>query len=680
MKIRHISDAIGFVSRFVLRCGLAIAAGMLLLAGSAMAASISVPNGDFSSSTNDGSIGGGVIGGSGSGSIGSGPWQGTYVGVLGLLAPPRLTITNGHATIGGLAGVNVLGIVNNGGYFSQTLTTAYAPNQHYLLRADLDAGVPLDAGVLNDSNAGLALTSGIDVLASTANAAPGIVSLTLLNGTRYRLSLQYDTDATAAGDIGIELFSVPHNLVTANLLAAVSFSNVTLVESAINPVPASIGPASGTPQGATINTAFAAPLVVQVLDVDGDPVAGATVTFSVPGSGPGAILATVTATTDANGLAQVSATANGAAGSYVVSASVGGVATAASFNLTNLAGAASAVASASGTPQSAVVNTAFTAPLGVIVADAGGNPVAGITVAFTAPSSGASATFPGDATATTDASGFAQITPAANTVAGGYMVSAHVNGTGASASFDLTNTAGPAALASPVSGTPQSAQVSTAFAAPLGVIVTDAFGNLSDGVTVTFTTPGSGPSATFPPNGSSTSVVTGPDGLAQVAATANGSIGPYQASATFSGQTNQAVFNLTNTAAPIAQGSATSGDGQSANVSAAFLCKLQIKVSVDDAPPATPMSIDFIAPDSGSSAMLSNGTTSGTQVTATTDTAGLASVTATANSIPGTYTVSAGQHGSGSALASYTLTNLGASERIFADGFEGTPPTLCPGG
>lgn len=679
MNVRPTSDASGFIRRFALRCGLAIAAGLLLLAGSVTAASIAVPNGNFSDSANNGSIGGGIIGGSGTGPIGSGPWQGTYAGVLGLLAPPQLTITAGYATIGGLAGVNVLGIVNNSGYFSQTLTTTYAPNQHYLLGADVDAGVPLDAGVLNAGNAGLALTSGINALASTANATPGNVSLTLLGGTTYHLSLQYNTGAVASGGIGIELFCAPQNLVTANLLTAVSFSNVTLVESAINPTPASIGPASGTPQGATINTAFAAPLVVQVLDVDGDPVAGTTVTFAVPGSGPSAVLTTITVTTDANGLAQVNATANGITGNYVVSASVAGVATSANFNLTNLAGAASAVASASGTPQSATVNTVFTSPLGVLVTDASNNPVVGITVAFIAPSSGASATFPSGATATTNASGYAQIAANANTVAGSYVVSAHVNGTSASASFALTNTAGSAALASPVSGTPQSAQVSTVFATPLGVLVEDAYGNPSNGVTVTFTAPSIGASATFPPSGSNTSVVTGTDGIAQVSATANASIGAYLVSASFSGQTNQAVFDLTNTAAPVPQGSATSGDGQSTNVDAAFLCKLQIKVSVGGAPPATPMSIDFIAPSSGPSAILSDGATSGTLVTTTTDANGLAGVTATANSIPGTYTVSAGQHGSGSALASYTLTNLGAAERIFANGFEGTP-ALCPGG
>ncbi|HXD50872.1 MAG TPA: hypothetical protein VN689_03200, partial [Burkholderiales bacterium] len=98
---------------------LLLAAATLLSGMSCLAAPIPVPNGDFSNPANNGSVGGGVIGGSGSAAIGSGPWHGTYAGIAGLLAPPSLSIGSGRATIGGLAGVNVLGIVDNSGYFSQ---------------------------------------------------------------------------------------------------------------------------------------------------------------------------------------------------------------------------------------------------------------------------------------------------------------------------------------------------------------------------------------------------------------------------------------------------------------------------------------------------------------------------------------------------------------------------------
>ena len=53
------------------------------------------------------------------------------------------------------------------------------------------------------------------------------------------------------------------------------------------------------------------------------------------------------------------------------------------------------VTATAGTPQSAVVNTAFGTALQATVRDAGNNPVSGVTVTFTAPASGASARFGG---------------------------------------------------------------------------------------------------------------------------------------------------------------------------------------------------------------------------------------------------------------------------------------------
>ena len=61
---------------------------------------------------------------------------------------------------------------------------------------------------------------------------------------------------------------------------------------------------------------------------------------------------------------------------------------------------AASIAASAGTPQSATVNSAFAAALQATVEDAGGNLLSGVTVTFTAPVSGASATFGGSATAT----------------------------------------------------------------------------------------------------------------------------------------------------------------------------------------------------------------------------------------------------------------------------------------
>lgn len=659
-----------------LLCALFVAGTVLTLPRATFAAAITVPNGDFSSTPNNGSIGSGVIGGSGSGPIGVGPWDGNYSGVLGLLAPPALTIANQRATLAGLAGIDLLGIANNSGFFSQDLNEAFTANRRYLLSANIDAGYPLSLGVLNDSNAGLALTDDGVVVASTASSSN--ISLSLLSGTSYRLTLEYSTSASASGNIGVRLFAMPQNLVTADLLTSVSFSDVALSQSAINPLAAGIGSAGGTPQGATVNAAFAAPLAVQVVDSLGDPVSGVSVSFQAPGSGASATLSTTSAATDLNGLAQITATANAIAGAYSITASVDGVGTTARFDLTNIAGAVSSVGASTGTPQSATVNTAFSTALGVIVTDASNNPVPGITVRFTAPNAGASATFPSGATATTDASGLAQVSAGANTVAGTYTVSASVNGASAIAVFALSNGAGPAALALPIGGTPQNATVSSAFATPLGVLVTDAYGNPSNGVSVTFTAPVNGASAAFPPDGTVTTIVTGPDGIANANAVANSTPGSYQITADFSGQTNQTVFNLTNAALPQPHGTSTSGDGQGASPNAAFQCALQLKVTDAGGIAMSGVSIQFVAPATGPSASLSDGINSGTQVTTTTDANGLTSVAATANAIAGSYAISAGVAGSDAALASYTLTNLDANDRMFTNGFD-TMPSLCAG-
>src|SRR5204862_142396 len=133
-----------------------------------------------------------------------------------------------------------------------------------------------------------------------------------------------------------------------------------------------------TPQSATINTAFAAPLVATVKDAGGNPVAGVTVTFTAPGSGASGSFAggVNTATTNGSGVAtSATFTANNVAGGpYTVTASVAGVATPANFSLTNTAGAAASITATSGTPQSATINTAFAAPLVATVKDAGGAP------------------------------------------------------------------------------------------------------------------------------------------------------------------------------------------------------------------------------------------------------------------------------------------------------------------
>ena len=150
--------------------------------------------------------------------------------------------------------------------------------------------------------------------------------------------------------------------------------------------------------------------------------------------------------TDSSGVATAPAfTANSQAGSYTVTASVVGVASLANFSLTNIPGAAANITTTAGTPQSAIVNTAFTTALQVTVRDSGNNLVNGATVTFTTPASGASAKFGASATASavTGSNGIATA-PAltANNQGGTYSVTATVPGAATPATFSLTNTTG----------------------------------------------------------------------------------------------------------------------------------------------------------------------------------------------------------------------------------------------
>ena len=97
----------------------------------------------------------------------------------------------------------------------------------------------------------------------------------------------------------------------------------------------SMAATEGTPQSAPVNTAFAQPLRVRVLDVGGLPVAGEAIAFSAPGAGASATLSSASVLTDASGYASVTATANGAIGSYMVTATSAGRST--SFALRNTA-------------------------------------------------------------------------------------------------------------------------------------------------------------------------------------------------------------------------------------------------------------------------------------------------------------------------------------------------------
>jgi hypothetical protein len=220
---------------------------------------------------------------------------------------------------------------------------------------------------------------------------------------------------------------------------------------------------STTPLVVEVGTRAAVGLEALVLDATGGPVSGVTVTFTAPATGPsieGGFKEgkTDTETTDAEGVATSQVfTANGTSGSYPITATVPGVATAAEFRVTNTPDVPHTLTPpAAAASQSAGVGSELPVPLTATLANGADIPLAGVPVTFTihdAAASGAgtfgtaSATFAGGGTEDlvyTNAEGVAAAPSAtANGAAGKYIVTATAPGAAAPAVFSVTNLTAP---------------------------------------------------------------------------------------------------------------------------------------------------------------------------------------------------------------------------------------------
>ncbi|CAN5138720.1 hypothetical protein BH09MYX1_BH09MYX1_05330 [soil metagenome] len=411
-----------------------------------------------------------------------------------------------------------------------------------------------------------------------------------------------------------------------------------------------IANASGN-QSSQVGTAFGSPLVVTVVDKYGNPVPNANVTFGAPSGEPTAKLGGTKVTTDGSGNASVTATAGSVSGTYVVNATLDGDVASVDFLLTNTGVAPLSISVVSGSPGSAVVKTAFTAPLKVLVTS-NNVPVSGAIVTFAPPVSGASATLAGF-TAATDQSGLAQISATANSIAGTYAVVVSTNGAAKPVSFALTNTAGaPAALVVSGLSSPQSAPINSAFPLPLVATVVDADGNPIAGAIVTFTVPGAVPTGTV----SSGTATTDANGQAKVLATAGATVGSYTVVVSTTGAANAAI-TLNNTGIAPNTLAIDTGNPQSTTVATAFGQPLVVKVLGPNSLPVVGATVSFNAPATGASATLS-------APTAITNGQGLAQVVATAGQKSGTFLVQASLLGTSAEVAFQLTSVAGAATQI----------------
>ena len=237
---------------------------------------------------------------------------------------------------------------------------------------------------------------------------------------------------------------------------------------------------SGDGQQGAAGTTLGAPLVVEVTDAFGNPIAGKRITWTVEGGGS---VNDPSSLTDADGRSSVLRTLGPASGSQTTTASSEGLAgSPVIFTHTVTAGNASNVRIVSGNEQVALPGTTLPQPLVVEVVDGGGNAVVGAAVTWVVTAGAGSLAPP---TGTTDENGRASTSWTLGAGTGANAAQAVVSGVG-EATFTATASAGNAADIRIVSGDQQQGQAGTQLANPLVVVVVDDADNPVSGVTVTW--------------------------------------------------------------------------------------------------------------------------------------------------------------------------------------------------
>ncbi|HXL07743.1 MAG TPA: Ig-like domain-containing protein, partial [Gemmatimonadales bacterium] len=392
-------------------------------------------------------------------------------------------------------------------------------------------------------------------------------------------------------------------------ITSVTSSDVTVVGGTATQIAIN----AGNNQTVTAGTALPVPPSVIVKDASGNPVPGVAVTFSVS-PGNGTIIA-ANQTTDAGGIAAVGSwTLSTTAGTNKLTAAAQGLSgSPVTFTATGTAGNAGSIAVRAGDNQTATVNTAVATPPAVIVKDANGNPVQGVSVTFAVGLGSGSIT---GASQTTDAGGIAAVGSwTLGTTAGANTLTATAPGVnGSPVTFTAQGTAGaPGAARSLVAATPGTITASTgASAATITVTANDQFGNPVSGVTVALAATGANNALAQP---------TGPTGAnGQVTGTLSSTKAEIKTvTATLNGATVvTATANVSVSAAAAAAIAISAGDQQGATVGTAVLV-----------PPAVIVRDAFGNPVAGVAVTFAPGTGGGgiTGAAQTTNASGVAAVT-----------------------------------------------------
>jgi Tol biopolymer transport system component len=264
----------------------------------------------------------------------------------------------------------------------------------------------------------------------------------------------------------------PHEVTatTARLGTATAVFDATLVFAP----PATLEIVAGNGQSAVAGSAVAVAPQVRVLDAQGLPVPGVTVTFAVTGGG--GVVAGGTPVTDTLGLAAVTGwTLGTTAGPNTLTATVNALT--ATFTATGAAGPATQLGLVSGDAQTGPAGQVLPLPLVVRAMDANGNGVAGATIDWSAANGGVSAP-----TTVTDTDGLAEVLWTLGETPGSQAATATLQGTATTVPFTATAAAGAAArLVFTVE--PTDVRQDSVISPAVVVTAYDAFDNVATGFT-----------------------------------------------------------------------------------------------------------------------------------------------------------------------------------------------------
>jgi adhesin/invasin len=409
--------------------------------------------------------------------------------------------------------------------------------------------------------------------------------------------------------------------------------------------PASIVLVQGDGQTGRVGEMLPQPIILQVDDGTGRPVAGVTVVVELDDAVPDPD----TVVTEDDGRASIAVQLGPTVGSS------GGVARVVvpdnqapvevAFTVTAVAASANGLILESGNEQTAPAGAPLPQPLVVRVADAFGNPISGVTITWT-PVGGGSVS---EGSTVSDQAGLSSVTRTLGSTAGPQSTLAASEGlSGSPVTFLHTATSGSATGVVIVSGNEQSGVPGTALAQPLVVQVNDAGGNPVTGAPVTWVVTGGG--GTLDPTTSTTDAT----GRASSAWTLGAAPGSNTAEAVVSG-VGQATFAATGLVGAPNEIRIVSGNGQTGQAGQRLGADLVVLVLDERDSPIAGATVAWQVQSGGGSV---------DPATSATDGSGRASARWTLGATPGANSLQASVSGAGA--VTFQATGAAGSPSVLA--------------